>query len=125
MMSAVAKYFDEIKLFAESEKLDPPANPDQAWLDFDGMKQMQKDKSAVADKEPATRLPNVIMYDQVLGLSINAQDVRAAQDQSISIAAVPWKEWLGGRAAQTFPEKATHMAAILMVLYSLHTRGRI
>ena len=65
------------------------------------------------------------MYDAVTGVATNAQDVRAAQDQCINIAAVPWKEWVGGRAAQTLPEKATHMAAIPMVLYSLHTRGRI
>ena len=95
-------------------------------MDFDEVKQRNKAKTAVAVKpEPAKLMPKVIMYDATTGVPTKAQDVRAAQDQSISIAAVPWKEWLGGRAAQTFPEKATHMAAILMVLYSLHTRGRI
>ena len=90
------------------------------------MKQRNKAKTAVAVKpEPATLMPKVIMYNATTGVPRKAQDVRAAQDQSISIAAVPWEEWLGGRAAQTFPEKATHKAAILLVLYSLHTRGRI
>ena len=95
-------------------------------MDFDEVKQRNKAKTAVAVKpEPAKLMPKVILYDATTGVPTNAQDVRVAQDQSINIAAVPWKEWLGGRAAQTLPEKATHMAAILMVLYSLHTRGRI
>ena len=95
-------------------------------MDFDEVKQRNKAKTAVAVKpEPAKLMPKVILYDATTGVPTNAQDVRAAQDQSTNIAAVPWKEWLGGRAAQTFPEKATHMAAILMVLHSLHTRGRI
>ena len=125
ILSAVAKYFDEIKLFAESEKLDPPAKPDQAWLDFDGMKQRQKDTSAVADKEPAKLLPKVIMYDKETGVPINAQDVRAATGQEADMATVPWKEWLPGRVAQQLCDKATHIAAIQLVLNSLHTRGRI
>ena len=125
MLSAVAKYFDEIKLFAESEKLDPPANPEGGWLDFDGMKQRQKDTSAVADKEPAKLLPKVIMYDKETGVPINAQDVRAATGQEADMATVPWKEWLPGRVAQQLCDKASHIAAIQLVLNSLHTRGRI
>ena len=125
ILSAVAKYFDEIKLFAESEKLDPPAKPDQAWLDFDGMKQRQKDTSAVADKEPAKLQPKVIMYDQLSGVPINAQDVRAATDQEANIATVPWKEWYRGRVAQSSGETSAHVPAVPMVLHSLHVRGRI
>ena len=115
-MAAVAKHRDEIKVFAASMARDPPPKPEQAWMDFDEMKQRNKDKAAVADTEPEKLMPKVIMYDKETGVPINAQDVRAAHDQSISIAAVPWKEWLGGRAAQTFPAKATHKAAIRMVL---------
>ena len=123
MLSAVAKYFDEIKLFAESEKLDPPES--EAWLDFDGMKQRQKDKSAIADTEPAKPLPKLTMYDQETGVPINAQDVRAATGQEADMATVPWKEWLPGRVAQQLFDKASHIAAIQLVLNSLHTRGRI
>ena len=95
-------------------------------MDFDEVKQRNKAKTAVAVKpEPAKLMPKVILYDATTGVPTNAQDVRAAQAQSTDIVVVPWKQWLGGRAAQTLPEKATHMAAILMVLYSLHTRGRI
>ena len=104
----------------------PPPKPAAPWMDFDEVKQRNKANTAVAVKpEPATLMPKVVLYDATTGVPTNAQDVRAAQDQSTNIAAVPWKQWLGGRAAQTLPEKATHMAAILMVLYSLHTRGRI
>ena len=95
-------------------------------MGFDEVRQRNKAKTAVAvNTQPAKLMPKVIMYDAVTGVPTNAQDVRAAQDQGSNVATVPWKEWLGGRAAQTLPEKATHMAAILMVLYSLHTRGRI
>ena len=41
------------------------------------------------------------------------------------MATVPWKEWLPGRVAQQLCDKASHMAAIQLVLNSLHTRGRI
>ena len=68
----------------------------------------------------------MIMYDQVFGMPINAQDVRAAAEQEAAkIATVPWKEWLRGRVAQTLGEKTAHIAAINLVLHSLHTRGRI
>ena len=52
MMSAVAKYFDEISMFAEEEGRDPPPKPEEAWLDFDEMKNNIACKSAVADTEP-------------------------------------------------------------------------
>ena len=89
------------------------------------MKKRNTDNAAVADKEPPKLLPKVIMYDQVTGVPINAQDVRAATDQEANIATVPWKKWYRGRVAQNLGEKATHMAAIRLVLHSLHTRGRI
>ena len=54
----------------------PPSKPEEAWLDFDEMKKRNTNKSAAADKEPQPLLPDVIMYDQVLGTPINAQDVR-------------------------------------------------
>ena len=82
-------------------------------------------QSAVAAKEPERILPKVIMYDAVTGLPQNAQDVRVATDQRNNIATVPWKEWHRGRVAQHLGEKATHMAAIQLVLHSLHTRGRV
>ena len=54
------------------------------------MKQRNKAKTAVAVKpEPAQLMPKVIMYDATTGVPTKAQDVRAAQDQSIRIAAVP------------------------------------
>ena len=103
----------------------PPPKPEHTWLDFDEMRKRNTDNTAVADKEPAKLLPKVTMYDQVLGAPINAQDVRAATGQEANIATVPWKEWLRGRVSQQFCDKATHIAAIQLVLHSLHTRGRI
>ena len=89
------------------------------------MRKRNTDNTAVADKEPPKLLPKVIMYDQVSGVPINAKDVRAAASQEAKIAAVPWKEWLRGRIAQQLWGKATHMAAIQLVLHALHTRGHI
>ena len=79
----------------------------------------------VADKEPAKLLPKVIMYDKVSGAPIHAQDVRAATDQEANISTLPWKEWLRGSVAKQSGEQPTHMAAIQLVLNSLHTRGHI
>ena len=56
------------------------------------MKKRNTDNTAVADKEPPKLLPKVIMYDQVLGVPINAQDVRVATDQEANITTDPWKE---------------------------------
>ena len=104
----------------------PPPKPDEAWLDFDEMKtntdKRNTVKSAVADNESATLLPHVIMYDQTLGLPINAQDVRAAPGREANICTVPWNEWLRGQVAQHLCEKAAPIAAIHLVL---HTRGRV
>ena len=63
-MSAVAKNFDEIKLFAGSAGREPPPKPEQAWMDFEDMRQRNKDNTAVADKEPATILPQVSYKDK-------------------------------------------------------------
>ena len=53
MMSAVAKYLDEINVFAASMAREfPLPKPEQAWMDFDEWKQRNKDKAAVADTEP-------------------------------------------------------------------------
>ena len=77
----------------------PPPKPEQAWMDFEDMRQRNEDDTAVADKEPAKLPPKVIMYDELTGLPQFAQDVRVAPDQHASIATVPWKEWLRGRCA--------------------------
>ena len=126
MMSAVAKHLDEIKVFAASMARDPPPKPEQAWMDFDEVKQRNKAKTAVAvNTEPAKLMPNVIMYDAVTGVPQNAQDVRAATGQEAKIATVPWADWLRGRIAHALCEKTNHIAAIQLVLNALHTRGHI
>ena len=82
-------------------------------------------KSAVADNESAKLLPNVIMYDKESGAPFNAQDVRAQTVQEADISTIPWKEWIQGRVARQSGEKQAQMAAILLVLNSLHVRGNI
>ena len=101
MMSAVAKNFDEIKLFAESQGRDPPPpKPEQAWLDFDEMKKRNTDNAAVADKEP----PNTpAKCDHVRPSDRGANQRAGRQGCSRSgetIATVPWQEWYRGRVAQ-------------------------
>ena len=89
------------------------------------MRNKHTGNTAVADKEPATLLSNVIMYDKVSGAPIHAQDVRAATDQEANISTLPWKGWLRGSFAKQSGEQPTHMAAIQLVLNPLHTRGHI
>ena len=103
----------------------PPPKPKQPWLDFDEMRKKHTGNTAVADKEPAKLLPKVIMYDKESGAPINAQDVRAQTVQEADISTIPWKEWIRGRVARQSGEKTTQMAAIQLVLNSLHARGNI
>ena len=70
-------------------------------------------------------MPRVILYDAETGLPHNAQDVRGATDQKAHIATVTWHEWLRGSVAKHLCDKTTHMAAIQLVLHSLHVRGRV
>ena len=68
----------------------PPRKPEQAWMDFEEMRQRNKDNTAVADKEPATILPTLIMYVQETGVPQIAQDAKVAKDdQQSNIAPVP------------------------------------
>ena len=85
----------------------------------------ESDNTAVAVKERAKLLPKVIMYDKESGAPINAQDVRAQTVQGADIITNPWQEWIRGRVARQSGETPTQMAAILMVLNSLHARGNI
>jgi len=97
-------------------------------MDFEEAKKRSKekaDKAAVAAKEPEKIMPRVILYDAETGQPQNAQHVRGATDQKANIATVPWQEWLRGRVAKHLCDKTTHMAAIQLVLHSLHVRGRI
>ena len=70
-------------------------------------------------------MPRVILYDAETGQPQNAQHVRGATDQKANIATVPWQEWLRGSVAKHLCDKTTHMAAMQLVLHSLHVRGRI
>ena len=80
------------------------------------MRKKHTDNTAVADNEPSKFLPKVIMYDKVSGAPIHAQDVRAAPGREVNLATVPWKGWLREHAAQRLCGKATHIAAIRLVL---------
>ena len=70
-------------------------------------------------------MPKLIEFDEATGVPTNQQDVRVATAQQDKIAIVPWREWLGGRVAKSLDETSTHIAAIKLVLHSLHARGRI
>ena len=124
MLSAVAKFYEQIKVFASTNNLGPPPRADQSWLDFDRVKN-ESDNTAVAVKERAKLLPKVIMYDKESGAPINAQDVRSKTAQEVDISTIPWKEWIQGSVARQLGEKQAQMAAIVVVLNSLHVRGKI
>ena len=65
------------------------------------------------------------MDDKEVGAPSNAQDVRAASVQEVDISTIPWEGWIQGRVARQSGETQAQMAAILLVLNSLHVRGNI
>ena len=76
----------------------------------------------------APMLPTVIKFDPTTGKPINAQDSRVMEtkecgDRDKKRCEVPWREWLGSAAAQSLDSDASDMAAITMVLRSLHRKG--
>ena len=70
-------------------------------------------------------MPKLIEYDEETGLPRDAQDVNQLTPKHGDIAILPWGEWLRGRVAQDLDQDATYMAAISLVLNSLHTRGSV
>ena len=124
-MRAVAKYYDEITEFAKSKGREVPT-PTETWIDFVASRKKKEAKAAAVEEEqPKKLLPTLIEFDKATGLPTNQQDVRVATAQQDKIAIVPWREWFGGRVAKTLDESSTHIAAIKLVLHSLHTRGSI
>ena len=120
LLLATKPYFDEISAHLGT------AMPDalEAWINFD----------AVAAKPRATReveaddqlLPKVILYDEAVGAPVDAQDTRehkvTAAGESV---AIPWKEWLQSSPAQALGSQGADVAAVMLVLRSLHYNGKV
>ena len=119
ILNAVAKYFEKIKTFAKDQELTVPA-PLEPWIDFSNCK---KNDAAVAASAPQQLLPKLIQYNEDTGAPINQQDVKVTIAKQVHRVIVPWREWLTGAVAKTMDDEQSHMAAIQLVLKSLHVCG--
>ena len=119
ILNAVAKYFEKIQTFAKDQGLTVPA-PVEQWIDFSNCKTTD---AAVAASAPPRLLPKLIEYDEDTGAPINQQDVKVTKAKQVHRVIVPWAEWLTGAVAKTMDDEQSHMAAIQLVLKSLHVRG--
>ena len=120
LLLATKPYFDEISAHLGT------AMPDalEAWINFD----------AVAAKPRATReveaddqlLPKVILYDEAVGAPVDAQDTREHKVKAAGESvAIPWKEWLQSSPAQALGSQGADVAAVMLVLRSLHYNGKV
>ena len=83
---------------------------------------------AKANAPPAAMqlLPKVRPYGEATGLPETAQDSRpAAEHHPPEPAALPWQEWLRSAVGQALHYGAAAVAAISLVLSSLHCNGEI
>ena len=121
ILKAVAKYFEKIQTFAKDQGLTVPA-PLEPWIDFSNCKTTD---AVVPASAPPRLLPKLIEYDEVTGAPINQQDVKATKAKQVHRVIIPWTEWLTGAVAKTMDDEQSHMAAIQLVLKSLHVRGGV
>ncbi len=117
LVKAVAPFFDEIRQHLGGAELPAPGGDELAWITFD----------AVASAGGRERLlPKVIQYDEGVGAPVTEQDTRVDTARGGQTAvAVPWKAWLQSSAAQELDEQSGNVAAVTMVLRSLHHNGKV
>ena len=126
LVEAVMPYVEEVRLhLLEKGKELPTAS--EEWIEL-GVAAGVAAGSAVAETKPDERLlPKVIEYDELLGAPVSAQEIRT-QDGVVGAtesAAVPWKEWMRSRAALQLDEDSAAVAAVSLVLRSLHRNGKV
>ncbi len=117
LVKAVAPFFDEIRQHLGGAELPAPGGDELAWITFD----------AVASAGGRERLlPKVIQYDEGVGAPVTEQDTRVDTARGGQTAvAVPWKAWLRSSAAQELDEQSGNVAAVTLVLRSLHHNGKV
>lgn len=130
LLNATLRYFNEVKAHAASQE--PPVEVPKAedkWIDF----------SAVAEKAPKAKapqsrkqslpeeprlMPKVIKYDDA-GVPLSEQEQRTQAEKAASFTVIPWEEWLTSAAARDLDAEPADMAAITLVLRSLHCKGQV
>jgi hypothetical protein len=60
-------------------------------------------------------------------MPLSSQEVKVSTPVSKvpAVAAIPWREWMSSAAAQDLDVEAADMAAVTLVLRSLHCKGRV
>ena len=126
LAEAVMPYVEEVRLhLLEKGKELPTAS--EEWVEL-GVATGVAAGSAVAETKPDERLlPKVIEFDELLGAPVSAQEIRTEDGVvgATESAAVPWKEWMRSRAALQLDEDSAAVAAVSLVLRSLHRNGKV
>lgn len=124
---ATKKYYDEIRKHAAA--LTPPMEipeAEQQWISFDTVEAQAKASAKGNRKsEPDKLLPKVITFDERTGAPIDAQDTREATKPEQLLAKIPWQTWLQSPAAQSMDERTAAVAAITLILRSMHHKGNV
>jgi hypothetical protein len=123
LLAATKKYYDEMKTFAAGRPSPVPIpDAERPWIKFGAA--AAKAKATMADA--ARMMPKVIAYDVSSGAPVNAQDSKLEEQKTAgSDVVIPWKQWLTSSVAQDLDAVASDMAAITLVLRSLHCQGHV
>ena len=129
ILNSTVKYYEEIIENLGTGRTPPEA--DELWISFDEVAAKAKEakaKSKSAPKAGAPLLPKVIQYDES-GRPVDFQETRlekeAEHDRLRDLVTVPWKEWCGSIVALNLDQQRADIAAITMVLRSIHYNGNV
>ena len=101
--------------------------PEARWIKFTAV--AAKAAAAAKTKAPDVNeqlLPRVIVYDEATGVPQTEQDAREAKEKAPPARAeIPWQEWLRSKVAQSLDSDAAAVAAVTVVLASLHRSWKL
>ena len=135
LQEATVEYDKQVREFAASRN--PPVEvpeADHKWIEFSAVAEKETKAKAKAKAKASGKaklshspiLPKVIAYDES-GMPLSSQEVKVSTPVSKvpAVAAIPWREWMSSAAAQDLDMAAADMAAVTLVLRSLHCKGRL
>ncbi len=125
LLDATKKYDDEIQEHVKETEGARPV-PENSWMIFAAVAAKAKSPAQAKADAAAHLLPKVIKYDEATGKPLDAQNTRADEGTPPrAFAGVPWQEWLRSEVAQGLDRDTNAIAAITMVLRSLHYHGKV
>ena len=128
LLQATQTYYEELaQHVAQTKKGDVCPTPEASWIDFAAVAAKAKGPAQQKPPAPDARLlPKVIVFDESTGVPQTEQDAREAEVKHDPVRAdIPWQEWLGSAVAESLGGDAAAVAAITLVLGSLHRSGKV